>query len=980
MKSSLRALLLTTTLILLPNSAAAMPQAIPIIAAAATSFGASATPLVIFGVKLTGFAAFGVRAALGLALNALSPKPKQPSFGNQASTLGRGYRVTASGSALDHQIIYGETRVAGARVFDSSTGADNTFLHRVVVFAGHEVEEFAEVYLNDYLLTVNLTTGAVTSATNGNETTSRFNSNVRIIARNGTDDQEAIPEMVAEIPEWTAAHRLRGLAYLYIRLQFSQDVFPNGVPEITATIKGRKVYDPRTLTTAWSDNPALCLRDYLTQDFGLQSPDSEVDDVVIAAAANICDETVEGETRYTCSGAFLTDAAPADVLDNMLTSMGGLLWHAQGAWRMKPAYYATPVLTLDEGDLRSGLKVQTRVPRRDNFNTVRGVWRGPESNWQETDYAPVSETAFVTADGGVERAADVNLPFATSHLAAQRIARIALRQQREQVTISGTFGLRAFAVQVGDVVQINNSRLGWVNKTFEVVRWTFGLTDDMALEVQMSLRETSADVYTDVPGEVFEQNNTTLISPYDVPPPGITLDTALRVINEQVAGVLIISLTGGNSGFRERFEVEYKPSAEPDWIFVGSSDDRRFEVPLIADGLYDVRARSVNTLGVRGPYNTVENWFAAPFAEPPATVQNFTGNVVGNSLHLTWDAVPDLDLSHYKIRYASETSGAEYQNAVDLVLKVARPGVAVTVPARTGTYFIKAVDKLGNVSTAASSFVVSTNIVQVENLNVVETVVESPDFAGATDGVVRTEDDGAPYITLDTSNLFDSATGDFDDAPGLFDGGGTGGAVASSGTYQFDNIVDLGEVYTSRVQVDLETLFLDYVNTFDSVDGLFDARLGTFDGDPSQFDLTSVVAQVSYTDDDPLGTPAWSAWQNVSVSDITARAFRFRVVLSTQSTAAAPAVTMLSATVDMPDRLEAESDITYTGSRVVTFPVAFKVTPSIGIAATLADGDRYAITAKSRSGFTITTFTGASVSVNPTTFDYVAKGYGREVP
>ena len=81
----------------------------------------------------------------------------------------------------------------------------------------------------------------------------------------------------------------------------------------------------------------------------------------------------------------------------------------------------------------------------------------------------------------------------------------------------------------------------------------------------------------------------------------------------------------------------------------------------------------------------------------------------------------------------------------------------------------------------------------------------------------------------------------------------------------------------------------------------------------------------------------------------------------------------------MPDRVEADDDITYTGSQTVTFPAAFKVTPAIGIAATLADGDRYVISSKSRTGFTITTYTGASVSTNPTTIDYVAKGYGKEL-
>jgi hypothetical protein len=385
-----------------PMKGAAHGPAIPLLGAAFATFGPLGGALTIGGATLSLGASFLIRAAIGLALNALAPKP--PRLQSQQ----QGYQVTAFGSALDHQVIYGETRIAGARVFDGATGSDNKFLHRVIAFAGHEVEGFSEVYLNDYKLTVNLTTGAVTSAQNSEETTNRYNNRVRIIARNGTDSQTAISEMVSEIPEWTSAHRLRGIAYLYIRFEFDADVFPNGIPEVTATVKGRKVFDPRTSTTAWSDNPALCLRDYLTNSrFGMGATAGEIDDVLVAQAANVCEETVEGENRYTLNGAFTTDAAPADTLQNMLTSMGGLLWHAQGAWRMKPAYYTAPVLALGLDDLRTGLQIQTRAARRDNFNTVRGTFRGAESDWQVTDYKPVTDSAFVAADGGFDTAIDL---------------------------------------------------------------------------------------------------------------------------------------------------------------------------------------------------------------------------------------------------------------------------------------------------------------------------------------------------------------------------------------------------------------------------------------------------------------------------------------------------------------------------------------------------------------------------------------------
>ena len=61
-----------------------------------------------------------------------------------------------------------------------------------------------------------------------------------------------------------------------------------------------------------------------------------------------------------------------------------ILWHLwQGLFTilkvngvLKAGEFTSSVLTLDEDDLRSNLQVQTRHSRRDNFNTVSGMFSG----------------------------------------------------------------------------------------------------------------------------------------------------------------------------------------------------------------------------------------------------------------------------------------------------------------------------------------------------------------------------------------------------------------------------------------------------------------------------------------------------------------------------------------------------------------------------------------------------------------------------
>jgi hypothetical protein len=913
---------------------------------------------------------FLVHAGLGIAMSALAPKPKDISnFGGKSN---RGYNVTQTGSALDHQVIYGKMKTAGVRVFDGTTGTDNVQLHRVLAFAGHEIESFEQIYINDEVATIN-SSGNVTSP-------SRYSGLVTIKEHLGTSTQAADSDLVSNVSGWTGNHRLRGIAYLYVKLTYDTDAFPNGVPEIRAIIKGKKVYDPRTSTTAWSDNPALCVRDYLTATgYGLGEAAANINDTSFTTAANICDETSTdaGTTRYTANGAFTTGTTPQDLLEGLITSMGATLWYTQGAWNVKAAKWTAPVLDLNEDDLRSGISLSTRHSRRDNFNTVNGTFRGDESNWQVTDFPPVTNAAFVTADGGLESALDMDLPFTDNSIESRRIARIMLERNRQQLQFQASFGLRAFQVQTGDNVRITNTRLGWTNKEFEVVSWTFGLQNEYDLQVEMTLKEISDSVFDEVnDGIVYERDNTTLLSPFTVPTLGLTLGSELRRIKGKVLGVMTIDVTN-TTNIMDTAEVQYRKVGDTNYTslgtiggFVGTD---RVEVVGIEDGFYDVRARATNSLGVHGPYNTLANQFVEPLGAPPADVTNFSGNLVGGNLFLSWTPVPDLDLAHYIIRYSKATSGALYNSSFLLAEVPSSSSTLSLSDAGPGTYFIKAVDDTAsgsNTSVNAAKFVITS--VGMEELNVVATLTEHPSFNGVKSNVEK-----ADNKLLLISELFDSATGDFDDRPNNFD---TVTTFESSGIYYFANNLDIGFKATCRLGYSFESTRFNNADTFDLQSTLFDDATGEFDTVGSDADDTSVTLELRHTDDDPSGTPTWTAWQSFSVSDITARAFEFRAILTSTTETSSPQISELSVEVDMPDRVESGSDITFTGTTNVTFTNAFANVPAIGISlANLTDGDRYTITNKSRTGFTMNIFTGSSASTNAVTLDYVAKGYGKEL-
>ena len=942
---------------------------------------------------------------LGAAMKALMPKPSFGGIGGGGGS-NRGYQTTAIGTALDHQIIYGKMRVAGARIYDEATGTNNKYLHRVLAFTGHEVQSFDEIYINDEVVTLD-GSGNVTSP-------SKYNGKIRIKLHLGASDQAADTSLISESAHWTTQHTLNGIAYMYVRLQFDADVFPNGIPEVSSVISGKKVYDPRTSTTVWSDNPALCLRDYLTSSYGIAEETANIDDTLVIAAANVSDQLVGspaikiyaggvykiktvGDTdftlvgaannnvgtvftatdvavgtgvveteRYTCNGAFTTSATPYDMINAILTSMDGSLWYAQGKWRMKPAYWTAPVLDLNEDDLRSSISVSTRHSRRDNFNTVKGTFRGLESNWQTTDYPQVSNTAFVTADNGQESVADIDLPFTDNSVEARRIALISLERNRQQLTVNASFGLKTLQVQVGDNVRLTNSRFGWDNKEFEVVAWNFGLTDGLDLQTQMTLRETAESVYDEIEdGVVYERDNTTLLSPFEVPTVGIALETVTQSFVEKVSNNLKINVT---SAAAERIdycdvEVKYRASIQnikqellPEALLSASvnlqPEQTLFEATLVngrplgdltdsgsvgafdalqyakyingvqtdqdildyinnvfhpyilnnpstyfnyltvnltseteytslgqgtlgvfiykdaPTGVYDVRARAYNTFGNIGEWTYYEDFTLTPDLPTPEDVTSLNIDVSSGDVTLEWEPATVIDLSHYSIRHSPVTSGATWANSTTSVSKIGRPSTSVTLPARAGTYLVKAYTKLEKESVNATQVVVLPE--QIEGFTNTLTLAEASGFSGT-----RTKTTVVGNNLEITSVAFPYA----------------------SGSYVFSSDIDAGADRRVLARIDCTSIRRDTsAGLFDNLSGNFDSLTGLFDDltGAANFGDTNVEFYIATKPDGG----SFGDYQKFRVGYYYGRYFRFKVILKSNSSGITPSVSALTAYVE----------------------------------------------------------------------------------
>lgn len=687
-----------------------MPPAIPAIIATASAVGVAGGVAAFGFAGLAGWAAagafFATNVALGLVAQALSPKPK--SLGAVTAQL-QDNTQTVREAVGSRKLVYGRTRVGGNIVYLESTGDDNKYLHMVVALASHEVDGLEEVYFDDTLV----------YNTSGYQ--DNWGDHARIIFHDGSQTT-ADSTLVSESSHWTSSHVLNDIAYLYVRLTYDRDQYANGIPNITAKIRGRKVYDPRTGTTAWSQNPALCIRDYMKDSkYGMGVTDSELNEASWIAAANLCEENVDlvgggSQDRYTLDGVVNTANSRKQIIEDLLTSMAGSIVFSGGEFYLQGAAYRIPTTTLDESVIIDNITVQTRHSKREIFNGVKGVFASADDNYIASDYPAVISSEYAIEDGAPVYL-DVNLPFTTDSARAQRIAKLSLLRSRQQITCSVRCNLSAITLKAGDTVMINNERFGWSSKVFEVVNYSFEAGNNGTLGILLNLVETSAAVYDWTTADEVEYvagQPTTLASPfYVVPPSDVTVTPTTYIHDDGTARpALDISFTN-NDAFATQFEIQYSKDGGTFSSFITNEENYRLE-DVTVGASYTIKVRAINRLGARSDFSD-GSVSATGDTTAPALPASITATGAIRSVVLDWTNPTDADFDIVNV-YASQTNDSETATLITSIRgdNFTHGGIGID---ETWYYWLSAEDRTGNESGLTGGVSATTRAVDTVDLS-----------------------------------------------------------------------------------------------------------------------------------------------------------------------------------------------------------------------------------------------------------------------
>lgn len=631
----------------------------------------------------------------------------------------RGVLVNKESNIEQIPVIYGERRVGGVRVFVSTDGtykevsgqtdyysdydADtesyatttdtptNKYLYIALVLCEGEVESITDIYVDDLPITDSKYSGLIS-----------YNTYL------GTDDQ-TMPnnQLLREANEfWTADHRLRGVAFLGIRFTWDEEAF-SGIPEVTALVKGRKIYDPRTATTAWSDNPALCIRDYLTNTrYGKGLPSSAIDDTLIGDAADDCDQSVTlysggttGKT-FTCNAVLDTSKTLFDNLNTLLLGCRGFLPYTQGEYRLKIDGSSSSVMTFTTDTIIGGINIKGES-KDEKFNRVTVKFPNPDANWQpDTAIWPpagsTEETTYLSEDGGVLLHEEIELDTITNYYQARDLARVILLRSRNALTCAIKTTSEALQLEIADVVSITHATPGWTAKPFQVMGMQ--LNDDGT--VDLALLEYDSTIYTwEVDAEQQSYPDTNLPNPFTVAAVSNITVTETTTLGDDgtVIPLGVLEWDASYDNLVNQYEIQYKLTSEADTeyksIFTSVNKYEFYNAEVGTS--FTLRIRAINSLGVKGAFTTATFTINGDQSAPSAPT-GLSATVGIKNIRLDWTNPSDKDLKVVDVyRHTSNSSGSASKIAsIDGESFVDQNITEDT----TYYYWLKAIDYSGNAS------------------------------------------------------------------------------------------------------------------------------------------------------------------------------------------------------------------------------------------------------------------------------------------
>lgn len=407
------------------------------------------------------------------------------------------------------------------------------------------------------------------------------------------------------LAEWTADHKLSGLAASWYVLGYDQKTYAAGAPPPVWKLKGVKAYDPRQDSTypggsgpqrasdettwAWSDNAWVhaitwCLgrRQNGKLVMGLGCAPSGVDMAAYVEGANIADAN-----GWKVGGVVYSTDSKWEVL-KALCQAGGGRPIALGA-RISCLVNAprVSIATLTGEDIEGDPTITATQSRRGRVNAVVPRYRSEDHGYEIVPADPLVVAEYVAADGGEQRTQEIEYPLVQDATQAAQLAAYAITNSREfGPNIIAVTPAKGWALKPGDCITITEPEFGLNGQKMIVTDRERNLTTGGRTLTCVSETDAKHDYCLGRVGSPPPTPGLTAVDPAPEPP---TIEewvaTGATLTDNGVSVPAIVIVGSPENPQVTRLLVRYRPVGASAWVTGPSLD-------LLDDGDYRVELSS----------------------------------------------------------------------------------------------------------------------------------------------------------------------------------------------------------------------------------------------------------------------------------------------------------------------------------------------------------------------------------------------------
>ena len=364
-------------------------------------------------------------------------------------------------------------------------------------------------------------------------------------------------------------------------------------------------------------------------------------------------------------------------------------------------------------------------------------------------------------------------------------------------------------------------------------------------------------------GSALPTRTVTTLTELKPAPSNLVSQEQIVVLNNRAVSKLIVSWTPVQGVSQYRVQHRFNNGnfitqtvSRPD-IEIFETDIGTFEFRIFSFNALGKPSTSPSTLTV----NTVGKT-ALPEDPSGLTLEPVSDQFV----RLRFNPSTSVDVLHggtVSVRHTPsvDPAVATFQNSTEIIPRLAGNITETLVPALTGTYSIKFIDDTGNRSKNAARIIVTAPDPQPNQVILTEREdTDSPPFQGEkTNTFYDATFDG---LLLDGTLLWDSITQNIDDLSNI----DFAGPINSSGSYEFQNKVDMGAIFNLMLKRRFVTSGLLVNDLIDSRTALIDTWT-EFDG--TQADDVNAKLLVATTNIDPATSVSATYEQSGTTITIT---------------------------------------------------------------------------------------------------------------